>query len=294
MRWAALEQPFVRPVHWLVCLFGGELMPVRFAGVDAGSASRGHRFLCSTEVALDGSVASYERELRKAFVVADPQARMTMIEAELRRIEGETGQLVRSDPELIAEVANLVEYPVGVHGEFAVEYLEVPDEVLVSAMRSHQRYFAMEDDKGALTNRFVTIAGTVTRSPDVVKRGNERVLAARLADAMFFFREDKAVPLAEWATKLDEVVFQKKLGTIGAKVKRVAMLAESLATELGLDAGASSRAALLCKADLVTHMVGEFPGSPGGDGWSLRPARRGTRGGVRRDCRALHAARRRR
>ncbi len=257
MRWHWGEDAFARPVHWLVALYGGEVLPVTFLGATAGRVTRGHRFLAPGPIVLEGDVVAYQRALRKAFVIVAPDERRQAIEGELARIESETGAKVRPDPALVDEVAFLVEYPVGICGDFDEGYLDVPEEVVVSAMRSHQRYFAMSGPDGSLMNRFATIAGTVTKDTSVVKRGNERVLAARLADARFFFREDQQRSLDDWATRLDGVVFQSKLGSIGAKVARVRGLAETLGAEHG--ASHVGRAAALCKADLVTHMVGEFP-----------------------------------
>ncbi|HLU65091.1 MAG TPA: glycine--tRNA ligase subunit beta, partial [Kofleriaceae bacterium] len=259
MRWGRPDVAFVRPVHWLVALYGGEVVPVSFAGVQAGRTSYGHRFLAPGPIELDGSAAGYLDALREAFVIVEPDRRRTAIAAELARVEGETGARVRPDEALIDEVTFLVEYPVAVCGSFSREFLDTPEEVIVSAMRSHQRYFAMQRPDGALDSRFVTIAGTITADPAVVQHGNERVLAARLADAQFFFREDRKVPLDRFAERLSGVVFQKDLGTIGDKVARVRALAGWLAEALGEDAAVASRAAELCKADLVTSMVGEFP-----------------------------------
>ncbi|RMH42428.1 MAG: glycine--tRNA ligase subunit beta [Deltaproteobacteria bacterium] len=257
MRWHWRDEAFARPVHWVVAIYGGEVVPFTFRGVASGRMTRGHRFLAPGPIELDGDRDGYLRALRKAFVVADPAVRRDTIRGELRRIEEETGARVRRDDALVDEVCFLVEYPVGVCGQFDAAYLDVPEEVIVSAMRSHQRYFAMETRDGALTNRFATIAGTITRDVDVVRQGNERVLAARLADARFFFEEDRKRSLDEWAERLDGVVFQAKLGTVGAKVRRIARIAATFAPA-GSEA-AVARAAALCKADLVTHMVGEFP-----------------------------------
>lgn len=259
MRWAEREEAFVRPVQWLVCLLGGEVLPLGYAGVQADRLTRGHRFLAPDILELDGSAEHYEQALREAFVIVDPAQRRTMIQAELTRIETETGATVRPDEALLAEVANLVEYPVGLCGGFSADFLEVPEEVIVSAMRSHQRYFAMSDLAGRLANRFVTIAGTITRDVAVVRAGNERVLAARLADAQFFFREDRKRSLDDFAERLDSVVFQKKLGSIGDKVRRVRAASRALAERVGVHVALADRAAALCKADLTTHMVGEFP-----------------------------------
>lgn len=259
MRWYQGEVSFVRPVHWIVCMLGGQTLPLRFVGIDSGKLTRGHRFLAPDPFELDGDVTSYVQALRKAFVIVDPKARRRMITAEIERIEKEVGCQTRSDEALVDEVTNLVEYPVGVCGQFPTEYLEVPEQVIVSAMRSHQRYFSMNNSEGELTNRFITIAGTVTRDVDVVRRGNERVLAARLSDAQFFFSEDKKHSLDEFAKKLDAVVFQKKLGSTGEKVIRLSAGAQALAAELGVDNTLVKRAAALCKADLTSQMVGEFP-----------------------------------
>lgn len=259
MRWGARDQSFVRPLHWLVALYGGEVVPVRFAGIKSGRVTRGHRFLAPGPIALEGDRGSYLDALRKAFVIADPASRRQAIEAELARVEAEVGARVRPDPALLDEVTFLVEYPVGVGGAFDPAFLEVPQEVIVSAMRAHQRYFALEAAGGGLANNFATIAGTVTRDTAAVRAGNERVLAARLADAQFFFREDRKLSLDGWAKQLDKVVFQAKLGTVAAKVGRVARALDVLADRLGLDKSLAHRAAALCKADLVTHMVGEFP-----------------------------------
>lgn len=260
MRWGDGVGPaYARPIHWIVCLLGDQVLPVRFGDIEAGAESRGHRFLAPEPAVVPSGRREYLMTLREKLVVADPEARATMIEAELRRLEGATGATVRPDPELVAEVVQLVEYPVGVAGTFAESFLEVPEEVIVSAMRGHQRYFAMQDKDGALTNRFATIAGTVVRDPAVVTAGNERVLAARLADAKFFWDEDKKTNLEALAAKLADVVYQKKLGSVADKVARIAALAGYLADQLGADRQHAMRAARLCKADLLSSVVYEFP-----------------------------------
>lgn len=277
MRWGTPEVAFVRPVHWLVALHGGEVVPLRFGGVKAGRQSRGHRFLAPEPIELDGSASGYLTALRDAFVLVEPERRKTMITAELARIESETGARVRPDAGLLDEVAFLVEYPVAVCGEFSREFLDVPEPVVVSAMRAHQRYFAMEDAAGKLVNRFVTIAGTVTRDPAVVKVGNEKVLAARLSDARFFFHEDSNTPVDTFQQRLDGVVFQKQLGTIGQKVARVRDLAVAVSGMVGADPTLAAEAASRCKTDLVTRMVGEFPDLQGTMGryyarrWGVSP-----------------------
>ena len=277
MRWAVPDVQFVRPVQWLVALYRGEVVPVTFGGVKAGRASRGHRFLAPAAIELDGTAAGYLAALREAFVLVEPERRKTMIAAELARIEGETGARVRPDEALLDEVAFLVEYPVAVCGTFSREFLGVPEPVVVSAMRAHQRYFAMEDGKGTLVNRFVTIAGTVTRDVAVVVQGNEKVLAARLADARFFFQEDSHTPVDTFQERLSGVVFQKQLGTVGDKVGRIRDLAAGVAAMVGASPAAAVEAAGRCKTDLVTRMVGEFPDLQGTMGryyaatWGVSP-----------------------
>jgi glycyl-tRNA synthetase beta chain len=263
MRWGWGETAFVRPVQWLVALFGGDVIPLQFAGIAAGRRTRGHRFLAPGWIELAAPDA-YGEALRAASVIVDPEERRTVIRGELARIERDTGLAVRPDDALVDEVTHLAEYPVGVCGGFDPAFLEVPEEVIVTAMRTHQRYFAMSDAAGKLAPRFVTIAGTVVRDPDVVRKGNERVLASRLSDAKFFFAEDQKKSLAEHAKRLDAVVFQAKLGdkakTIGDKVRRLERIVDALAARVGAaDRAIALEAARLAKADLATGVVGEFP-----------------------------------
>ena len=257
MRWGWSETAFVRPVQWLVALFGGEVVPLQWAGQTAGRKSRGHRFLAPGAVEIAGA-DKYVEALRAAHVVVDPVTRRELIEAELRRLEKETGCKVRDDQALLDEVVNLGEYPVGVSGEFDASYLEVPEDIIVTAMRTHQRYFAMQRPDGKLANRFATLMATIVKDPAVVQKGNERVLAARLADAKFFFAEDRKHTFDEWNARLEPVVFQAKLGdgakTIGAKIRRIVQIVAALG---GSDA--AEKAATYCKSDLASHAVGEFP-----------------------------------
>jgi glycyl-tRNA synthetase beta chain len=258
MRWGWGDTTFVRPVQWLVALFGGEVVPLSWAGQTAGRASRGHRFLANHAVDI-ATAGDYEHALREARVVVDPAVRRTEIESELARLARETHCKVRPDAALLDEVANLGEYPKGVCGAFDPAYLDVPEEVVVTAMRTHQRYFAMEDAAGKLAPRFATVMATIVKDAAVVARGNETVIAARLSDARFFWAEDlKRAGFDAWNAKLDGVVFQAKLGdkakTIGAKVRRVVDIVHRL------DGGDTAElAARYCKADLASHVVGEFP-----------------------------------
>jgi glycyl-tRNA synthetase beta chain len=257
MRWGWSEQTFVRPVQWLVALFGGEVVPLTWAGQTAGRKSRGHRFLSPQPIEI-ASADKYVATLRDAHVVVDPDARRDLVRAELSRLEKETGFRVRPDEALLDEVINLGEYPVGVSGGFDPSFLEVPEEIIVTTMRTNQRYFAMEDAQGKLAPRFVTMMATIVKDPAVVARGNEYVIASRLADAKFFFTEDRKKSFDDWNAKLANVVFQAKLGdgakTIGNKIDRIVAIVRSLG-----GSEVAQRAARYCKSDLASFAVGEFP-----------------------------------
>ncbi|HSK05300.1 MAG TPA: glycine--tRNA ligase subunit beta [Kofleriaceae bacterium] len=261
-RWGWGTTAFVRPVQWLCALYGGEVVPVAWAGLTAGRTTRGHRFLSRGEIEL-AAPGDYVEALRAANVVADPDARRELVRAELARLEQETGLRVRPDDRLLEEVIHLGEYPVGLCGAFDPSYLEVPEELVVTEMRNHQRYFAMEDASGKLASRFATMMATIVKDPAVVRRGNEYVIAARLSDAKFFFAEDRKKSFDEWNKKLDAVVFQAKLGdgarTIGHKVRRIERIAAALARHVGADEATVAAAARVCKADLASSAVGEFP-----------------------------------
>jgi glycyl-tRNA synthetase beta chain len=258
MRWGEHSARFVRPVRWLLALFGGEVVPLELAGVRSGRQSRGHRFLAPEPFVVD-SPSAWREGLAQRSVIVDPAERGKQVVAELARIARETGLTVQRDDALVEEVTNLVELPVGVCGSFDPKFLELPEVVVVSAMRRHQRYFAVRKADGKLSNHFVTIAGTRVRDVDIVVRGNERVLKARLADARFFLEEDRKIPLEKHGEKLSRVVWIQKLGTMSERVARLEKLASALAPQLGLNPAHVSRAARLAKADLPTHMVGEFP-----------------------------------
>ncbi len=266
MRWGWSDERFVRPVQWLVALYGTEVVPVVWCNIVAGNASRGHRFLHPGAVVM-ADAAGYVAALEGAKVIVSPTARRARVQAEIARLEREHRVTVRRDDALLDEVQHLAEWPVGLLGQFAESYLDVPQEIIVTAMRTHQRYFAVENASGRLANQFVTMMGTEVSDPAVVQRGNERVLAARLADAAFFFAEDQKQPLEAFNEKLRGVTFQAKLGegakTTYNKVERIVAIVEHLVARLpGTDSqlGATSAAAArLCKADLATGIVGEFP-----------------------------------
>lgn len=259
MRWGDLEARFARPIHWIVALFDGSVVPFNFANTQSGAVSRGHRFMANTPFPVR-DFAHYAEECERHFVIPDPQRRKEIIRRETHRVAEAAGGHLLPDEGLLEEVTYLAEYPSAVAGSFPAEFLEVPKEVLITSMRSHQRYFSIVDGQGRLMPGFITINNTLTEDPTVVIKGNERVLRARLSDARFFFKEDQKVSLDERVEALKKVVYQQKLGTSYEKMERFRSLAEALADQLNPAVKEqTSRAAYLCKADLVSGMVGEFP-----------------------------------
>ncbi len=259
MRWGDGDVRFARPIHWIVALFDGTVVPFSFGTIESGKLSRGHRFMANTTFPVS-NFAGYLDECERHFVIPDPEKRKEIIRRETHRVAAAAGGHLLPDEELLEQVTYLVEYPSAVHGTFSSEFLKVPKEVLITSMRSHQRYFSIIDANGGLLPGFITINNTLTEDPSVVVKGNERVLRARLSDARFFFEEDKKVRLDERVESLKKVVYQQKLGTSFEKMERFRSLAEGLAERLNPAVKIyASRAAWLCKADLVSGMVGEFP-----------------------------------
>ncbi len=260
MRWDGNLGPFVRPVHWVCCLLGPDPVVFEFAGVRSGRATRGHRFLAPEPFDLMDP-SRYVDELRQRDVLVDPGERRSRIRAEMARVESESGLRFVPDDALVEEVADLVEWPVFGVGSFDPSFLALPREVLVTAMASHQRYFAVEDALGRLAPRFGVVSNTRARDPAVVVRGNERVLAARLYDARFFYEQDLKTGLHRMSERLGERLFLKGAGDMAEKASRIAEVAVQLCESAGLDLDLHyvRRAAALCKADLMSQMVGEFP-----------------------------------
>ena len=258
MRWADFDFRFARPLHWIVALYGGKIVPFTIGGIESGSASRGHRFMNPAEFTVtDGD--HYVSELRSRYVIVDPAEREEMIAAETQKAARAVGGTVFPAPELLQMVTFLTEYPNVVCGSFDREYLKLPGEVLTTTMISHQKYFPVVDENGSLLPYFITVNNTLPTDPNVVKRGNERVIRARLADARFFFEADQKIPLAERVSSLQEIVFHTLLGTSYEKALRFQKLAAWIADQVAPAARENvQRAALLAKADLTTQMVGEF------------------------------------
>ena len=260
MRWGDVEQPFARPVQWLLALHGAEVVPLVFADVRSGRETRGHRFLAPGPLAI-AHPRDYLAALERAHVLADIAVRRTRIRAGVAEAAGHGGGRLLEDEGLLEQVTELVEWPAPVAGRFEERHLDLPPEVLIQEMKSHQRYFAVVDARGKLLPRFVAVSNTPVRDPDLSRRGYERVLTSRLTDGRFFFDEDRKVPLADRVPALERVVWQGKLGTYAEKVGRMRLLAAALTRAVGLPELLSvvDRAALLAKADLTTGMVGEFP-----------------------------------
>jgi glycyl-tRNA synthetase beta chain len=259
MHWGNQDVRFARPIHWIVALFDGTIVPFSFGTIESGKISRGHRFMANTTFAVS-DYATYLTECERHFVIPDPEKRKEIIRRETHRVAIAAGGHLLPDEELLEQVTYLVEYPSAVHGTFSPEFLKVPKEVLITSLRSHQRYFSIVDDNGTLLPGFITINNTLTEDTSVVVKGNERVLRARLSDARFFFEEDQKVRLDERVEGLKKVVYQQKLGTSFEKMERFRTLAIRLAERLHPAlTEQTSRAATLCKADLISAMVGEFP-----------------------------------
>jgi glycyl-tRNA synthetase beta chain len=259
MRWGAGDAEFVRPVHWIVLLHGSDVLDASIMGIAAGNQSRGHRFHCDKPVVIK-TPADYLPSLEKSgHVIADFERRRELILAGVTAEAERVGGNVVDVESLLDEVAALVEWPVPVTGAFDEKYLELPREVVISTLTSHQRYFAVADKNGNLLPHFITVANLESKDPDQVRDGNERVIRPRLADAAFFWDADRRIGLAARQDALREVVYQRGLGSLGDKSDRTASLAGSIAAALDVDAEIARRAAALCKCDLLTGMVGEFP-----------------------------------
>jgi glycyl-tRNA synthetase beta chain len=254
------EVTFARPVRWLVALYGGKLLKVVHGEVRSGKVTHGHRFLAPGAIALKGTPEDYLAKLRKAHVLADPAERRAALEAQLARAGKAAGGKVRADAALVEQVLYLVEEPTAVVGEFERSNLDLPAEVVISELRNHQRYFAVVDGKGGLKHRFVAVSATAVKDPRVARHGYERVLRARLADARFFFEEDRKRTLASRVEDLGRRTYQAKLGSELDRVRRIGVVAEHLARTLGRASLEDvAEVARLAKVDLNTGMVGEFP-----------------------------------
>ncbi|MDG2514124.1 glycine--tRNA ligase subunit beta [Sphingobium yanoikuyae] len=267
MRWGAASATteslrWVRPLQGIIALLGGEIVPLSIEGIEAGRETVGHRFHSTGAIRIEGA-DDYAAKLRAAYVIVSHQERQAIIEAKAGEAAAAKGYSVIEDKGLVAENAGLTEWPVPLLGDFDPEFLEVPPEVIQLTLRINQKYFVLRDATGKLAPAFICTANIEAKDGGVaIVAGNRKVLAARLSDARFFWQQDRKTPLAEQAKKLGRITFHEKLGTVADKVERVAKLAEWLASEgivPNCDPVLARQAAELCKADLVTEMVGEFP-----------------------------------
>ncbi len=259
MRWGELDDEFVRPVKWLVMMIGDELVEASIFGVESSTVSYGHRFHVPDQLNIE-SAAEYENTLlSQGLVLASFERRKSTIRTLVENTASRLGGDAHIEDDLLEEVTALVEYPVAVCGEFDQAFLQVPQEALVMTMQDNQKYFAVFDSNKKLLPHFITISNVDSKKPDVVVRGNERVIRPRFADAQFFFQQDQKQALSTLGQRLETVVFQEQLGSIGDKVKRITCLAEFIATKIDADQSLVKRAAELCKCDLMSDMVGEFP-----------------------------------
>lgn len=259
MHWANNTFEYIRPVHTLTVLLDEQAFDLDFLDIKSGRTSRGHRFLGQeTEIA---SADSYEDDLRAQFVITSPLERGDMIVEQIRALEEEHGVSIEIDEDLLNEVLNLVEYPTAFLGNFDAKYLEVPEEVLVTSMKEHQRYFVVRDAEGKLLPHFISVRNGNAEHLENVIKGNEKVLVARLEDGEFFWREDQKLAIADLVEKLSNVTFHEKIGSLAEHMERTSKIAALLAQEAGLDADETAdlaRAAAIYKFDLLTGMVGEF------------------------------------
>jgi glycyl-tRNA synthetase beta chain len=265
MRWGTGETRFTRPVRWLLALFGGEVVEFEYAGLASDRLTWGHRFLVENPISVPVA-DDYGLAMERGLVMYDQKERATFLKEGIEATAGGVDGRAVVPEKVFAEVVNLVEYPTVAVGRFDDEFLEVPREILETAMESHQRYFPVEAADGSLMSAFIVAHNGSPERTDEIVHGHERVIRARLADAAFFYREDLQRSLESYVGDLDGIVFQERLGTLGAKAARIEALAERLAKIAESDPGVgaeAARAAHLCKADLVTHAVVEFPSLQG-------------------------------
>ncbi|HAP3763675.1 TPA: glycine--tRNA ligase subunit beta [Enterococcus faecalis] len=260
MHWANYDFEYIRPIHWIVALLDDEVIPFKVLDVTTGQTSRGHRFL-GDDVTFQHA-NEYETKLKEQFVVVHPNERKQMIVDQANALAAEKNWQLALDEELLEEVTNLVEYPTAFVGSFDEKYLSVPDEVLVTSMKEHQRYFEVRNDQGLLMPHFIAVRNGDNVHLENVIKGNEKVLIARLEDAEFFYNEDKKLTIEACVEKLKNVTFHEKIGSIYEKMQRVALIAQIIGRKVGLseeELEDLKRASEIYKFDLVTNMVGEFP-----------------------------------
>ncbi len=258
MRWGNGTLRFVRPIHWIVAVFNGEVMGFEIDGIRSSNRSRGHLFLAPDEFEVS-NIDGFYKALEEHFVVFDQERRRSIVSKALEELSGSAGGIPVEDRELLETVVYLVEYPEAVLCSFPEEYLKLPKELLITVMRDHQKYFAIQDDSGELKNSFIVISNTIKENSNAVREGAERVIKARFEDARFYYEDDLKIPLEDRLEELKGIVYQEKLGSLYDKTERIKKISLKLSEKTGADREKVKRAALLCKTDLVTGVVGEFP-----------------------------------
>lgn len=258
MRWGSGDDEFARPVHWTVMLWGDEVIEHQILGTRTGRFSFGHRFHHPEPIRID-SAATYEAQMKEAFVIADFSLRRQMIQEQVMTLAASYDAVAVMPEDLLDEVTSIVEWPQALLAHFEKEFLAVPPEALIASMQAHQKCFALNDHHGALLPHFITVANIVSTHPKQVVLGNEKVMRARLSDAAFFFHQDKKNPLSQHREATKQVVFQAQLGSVYDKTQRVTELMRFLSQKLPISVEHAVRAAALSKCDLLTGMVGEFP-----------------------------------
>lgn len=258
MRWGSFATEFVRPVHWAALLFGNQVIKTEILGLQTGNISHGHRFHAPDAITVN-QPHDYQVALFKlGKVIADVEQRKAIIRAKAEEAAAKVGGIAHIEEDLLEEIAALNEWPVPVTGHFDPRFLALPKEVLITTMQTNQKYFPVESEDGSLLPHFITFSNIESKRPEVIQQGNERVVTPRLADAEFFWNQDRKQPLEAHIETLKTVVFQEKLGTVYDKSVRVSQLAAYIAESVGADVALARRAAMLAKTDLMTYMVGEF------------------------------------
>ncbi len=263
MRWAAGDIKFVRPIHWLLALYGGEVIPFSIGEIKSSNFTIGHRFMAYNKIHVS-SFEEYKDQLRKNFVIIDIEERKNYILNEARKIANEINGIIEEDMDLIETIANLCEYPVPLLGSFESKFLNLPQEILITTMKKHQKYIPIFNNNNELLPNFIIVSNTEVENPKTIIEGNSKVVRARFSDAEYYFEKDKKIPLSSRVESLKNVMFQEKLGNYYEKTERLIELCNFLTSSIDKNLEEKTkRAAFLCKADLVTGMVYEFPALQG-------------------------------
>jgi len=257
MRWGGNKIKFIRPIRWILCLYGSEVPELEMFNLKASNLTRGHRFLGKSYIEVP-SIEEYEKILEENYVILDDEKRRELIRNQIEKVAEDLNSTYMEDEDLLEEVNYIVEYPTALYGQFKQEYLKLPKETIITPMKEHQRYFPVLDKNGNLVNKFITVRNGDGYMIENVRKGNEKVLDARLSDAKFFYEQDTSKKLEEYVERLNTIVYHEKLGTMHNKMQRLQSISKSFAKLLNADESDAQRAAYLCKADLTTSMVFEF------------------------------------